>query len=52
MYQAAFAPTTTSVYPEVAGRIRAHIWQMKERIEQGRPIRMMDPLFREIFRRR
>jgi hypothetical protein len=41
---------TTSVDPEVASRIRAHVWQMKGRIEQGRPIRMMDPLFREIFR--
>jgi len=40
---------TTSIDSEVAGRIRAHVWQMKERIEQGRPIRMMDPLFREIL---
>jgi hypothetical protein len=42
---------TTSADPEVANQIRAHVWQMKRRIEQGRPIRMMDPLFREIFRR-
>lgn len=42
---------TTSADPEVANQIRAHVWQMKGRIEQGRPIRMMDPLFREIFRR-
>jgi hypothetical protein len=42
---------TTSVDPEVASRIRAHVWLMKGRIKQGRPIRMMDPLFREIFRR-
>lgn len=41
---------TTSVDPEVVGRIRGHVWQMKERIEQGRPIRIIDPLFREIFR--
>jgi hypothetical protein len=41
---------TTSAAPEVANQIRAHVWQMKERIEQGRPIRMIDPLFREIFR--
>lgn len=40
---------TTSDDPEVATRIREHVREMKERIEQGRPIRQMDPLFREIF---
>jgi hypothetical protein len=43
---------TASADSEVACRIRAHVCQMKEHIEQGRPIRMMDPLLREIFRRR
>src|SRR6266568_3357750 len=41
---------TTSQDPEVTTLIREHVWQMKERIEQGRPIRQMDPLFRELFR--
>ena len=41
---------TTSRDPEIAKLIRTHVGQMKSRIEDGRPIRMMDPLFREIFR--
>jgi hypothetical protein len=40
---------TTSADPGVAQLIRTHVWGMKERVEQGRPIRQMDPLFREIF---
>lgn len=40
---------TTSDDPEVALSIRAHVRQMKSRIEEGRPIRHMDPVFREIF---
>lgn len=40
---------TTSSDPEVARLIRSHVYQMKERIEEGRAIRHMDPLFREIF---
>ncbi|HZA51065.1 MAG TPA: cupredoxin domain-containing protein [Myxococcaceae bacterium] len=40
---------TTSDDPEVAALLRAHVGQMSERIEKGRPIRQMDPLFREIF---
>lgn len=41
---------TTSDDPEVAALIKKHVWQMKQRLEQGQPIRRMDPLFREIFR--
>jgi hypothetical protein len=41
---------TTSEDHEVAKLIREHVWQMKARIEEGRPIRQMDPLFREIFK--
>src|SRR6266511_1574623 len=41
---------TTSQDPQVTALIREHVWQMKERIEQGRPIRQMDPLFRELFK--
>jgi hypothetical protein len=33
----------------VAQLIQTHVQQMKGRIEAGRPIRRMDPLFREIF---
>lgn len=40
---------TVSADPEVAALIRTHVQQMKERLESGDPIRMMDPLFREIF---
>lgn len=41
--------TTTSPDPEIAEVIRIHVRQMKERMEEGRPIRRMDPLFRELF---
>lgn len=41
---------TTSDDPEVTGRIRRHVWQMKQRIEKGTPIRRMDPVFRELFK--
>lgn len=40
---------TTSSVPEVTQAIRTHVRQMKCRIEEGRSIRRMDPLFREIF---
>lgn len=40
---------TESDDPEVAARIRTHVRQMKERLEDGRPIRRWDPLFAEIF---
>ena len=40
---------TTSDDPDVAALIRRHVWEMKSRMEQGRPIRRMDPLFRELF---
>lgn len=41
---------TTSDDPELASLIRRHVRQMKARVEEGRPIRQMDPVFREIFR--
>lgn len=40
---------TTSSDAELARSIRTHVRQMKERVEQGRAIRHMDPVFREIF---
>lgn len=33
----------------IVAAIQEHVWQMKERMEEGRPIRMMDPLFRQLF---
>lgn len=43
---------TTSDDPRVAELIRAHVRQMKDRYARGQPIRMMDPVFRELFRNR
>jgi hypothetical protein len=40
---------TTSRDGEIAGLIRTHVSQMKRRVESGDPIRLMDPVFREIF---
>jgi uncharacterized protein YdcH (DUF465 family) len=41
---------TTSDDPEIAAAIQTHVRQMKERMEEKKPIRQMDPLFREIFK--
>lgn len=43
---------TTSDDPKVAGLIRTHVRQMKARYGRGQPIRLMDPVFRELFRNR
>lgn len=43
---------TTSDDPEIAKLIRTHVRQMKERYERDQPIRMMDPVFRELFANR
>lgn len=43
---------TTSDDPRVAGLIRSHVRQMKARYARGQAIRMMDPVFRELFRNR
>jgi hypothetical protein len=40
---------TTSEDPEIAELIRTHVTRMKARVDDGDPIRLMDPLFREIF---
>jgi hypothetical protein len=42
--------TTTSPDAATARDIRTHVRQMKQRMEAGRPIRMWDPLFVELFR--
>ncbi len=41
---------TESDDPEVAARLKKHVAAMYRRVEKGQPIRMRDPLFREIFR--
>lgn len=43
---------TTSDDIATAELIRTHVRQMKARYAQGQPIRMMDPVFRELFRNR
>lgn len=40
---------TESNDPELVPVIQIHVQQMKERVENNRPVRQMDPLFREIF---
>jgi hypothetical protein len=40
---------TASEDDELAELIQAHVGQMKQRLQEGDPIRSMDPLFREIF---
>lgn len=40
---------TTSDDPDIAAAIQKHVRQMKERIHERKPIRQMDPVFREIF---
>ena len=43
---------TTSDDPEVAALIRRHVRQMDARYDRDQPIRMMDPVFRELFQNR
>lgn len=40
---------TESNDPKTIKLIKQHVWAMKKRIESGRPIRMWDPLFAELF---
>lgn len=40
---------TESDNPDVAARIKVHVESMYDRIENNNPIRMRDPLFRELF---
>lgn len=42
---------TESDDPDVAALIRTHVRQMKARLASGRPMRLWDPLFAEIFAR-
>lgn len=40
---------TESDDPAIASAIKNHVKSMKKRMEDGNPIRQMDPLFRELF---
>lgn len=42
---------TESDKPEVARQIQAHVAAMHQRVKEGRPIHMRDPLFRALFAR-
>jgi len=41
---------TESDNPEVAAKIQEHVAAMDQRVQQGRPIHLRDPLFAEVFR--
>lgn len=41
--------TTTTDRPELVKTLRLHVRQMAERLAAGRPVRMWDPTFREVF---
>ena len=41
--------TTTTTKPELVATLRTHVRQMARRLEQGRPVRMWDPVFRGVF---
>ena len=41
--------TTTTTKPELVETLRTHVRQMARRLEQGRPVRMWDPVFRDVF---
>lgn len=43
---------TVSRDPEVTSLIRTHVREMRARYDRNQPIRMMDPVFRELFRHR
>jgi hypothetical protein len=43
---------TTSEDTEVTELIRTHVRQMDQRFDRDQPIRMMDPVFRELFEHR
>jgi hypothetical protein len=41
--------TTTTDRPELVGTLRTHVRQMVARLEQERPVRLWDPVFRGVF---
>ncbi len=41
--------TTTTSRPELVPALRTHVQQMARRLEEGRPVRIWDPVFRDVF---
>ena len=41
--------TTTTTEPELVEALRTHVRQMARRLDQGRPVRLWDPVFRGVF---
>ena len=41
--------TSTTSKPELVETLRAHVRQMSRHLEQGQPVRMWDPVFRDVF---
>lgn len=42
--------TTTATRPELVEPLRSHVRQMALHLKEGRPVRMWEPLFRDVFR--
>jgi hypothetical protein len=43
--------TTTTDRPELVATLQAHVREMVNRIKTGRPVRLWDPVFRDVFDR-
>ncbi|GAA4429514.1 hypothetical protein GCM10023188_14960 [Pontibacter saemangeumensis] len=41
---------TVSDGPQIAAAIRTHVRQMNDRMKENKPIRQMEPVFRELLR--
>ncbi len=41
--------TTTTTNPGLVATLRTHVRQMASRLERGQPVRMWDPVFRDVF---
>ena len=41
--------TTTTTKPELVETLRAHVRQMSRHLKQGQPVRIWDPVFRDVF---
>lgn len=41
--------TTTTSDPALVETLRAHVRQMARHVEENRPVRLWDPVFREVF---
>ena len=41
--------TTTTTKPELVETLRVHVRQMSRHLKQGQPVRIWDPVFRDLF---